>query len=307
MKKADYDSPWKNILNHFLQAFMEFCLPDAASAIDWSKGYSLLDKELQAVGRRQEAGKRIADALFKVYLKSGEEVWLLIHIEVQAQPESHLPERMYIYNYRIFDRYQKPVMSVAILADDDLRWRPTAYERRSWYTTLHFEFATIKLLDYASKKEVLLQQNNPFGIVVWAHLEALKTRKNAEQRFYSKLRITRALYEQGFNKDYILELYAFLDWVLALPEPLEIQYMETVEQLEEERHVHYITSAERIGIQKGMQQGEAALVLRLAQRRFGRVPQSYKQRITQADADTLLDLGEKILEAKTLKDLFKEE
>ena len=60
-------------------------------------------------------------------------------------------------------------------------------------------------------------------------------------------------------------------------------------------------------LEQGAQRGEAALLLRQAQRRFGRVPQSYKQRITQANADTLLELGEKILEAQTLKDLFKEE
>lgn len=303
MKQTDFDSPWKNILNRFLQAFLQFCLPEAAAAIDWSKEYTLLDKELQALNRRQEIGKRIADVLFRVYLRSGKEVWLLIHVEVQAHPESHFPERMYVYNYRIFDRYHKPVMSIAILADEDPGWRPTAYQQSTWYNELHFKFTTVKLLDYARQRETLFQQSNPFAIVVWAHLEALKTRKNDYQRLNSKRRITRALYAHGFNKEYILELYSFIDWVLALPELLELQYMETVEQLEEEKHVPYITSAERIGIKKG----EAALLLRLAQRRFGSIPQSYKQRITGANADTLLALGEKILEAKTLKDLFGEE
>lgn len=124
MKRTDFDSPWKNVMYHFLRAFMEFCLPNAAMDIDWSKDYVSLDKELNAIGRQQAVGKRIADTLFKVWLKNGEEVWLLLHIEIQASEETHFPERMYVYNYRIFDRYKKPIISVAILADDDPNWHP---------------------------------------------------------------------------------------------------------------------------------------------------------------------------------------
>jgi hypothetical protein len=64
MSRTDYDSPWKNILDHFLPAFMAFCFPDTASQIDWSQGYTALDKELQAIGRLQTVGKRITD-IFK--------------------------------------------------------------------------------------------------------------------------------------------------------------------------------------------------------------------------------------------------
>ncbi|CCI04735.1 hypothetical protein MICAC_5930021 [Microcystis aeruginosa PCC 9443] len=44
--------------------------------------------------------KRFADKLYKVWLLSGEEVWILIHIEIQSQWEENFPQRMYIYNYR---------------------------------------------------------------------------------------------------------------------------------------------------------------------------------------------------------------
>jgi hypothetical protein len=67
--------------------------------------------------------------------------------------------------------------------------------------------------------------------------------------------------------------------------------------------VNYITSVERVDIQKG----EAAIIMRLMQHRFGNIPEVYEQRIQQADANTLLSFGEKILEAKTLEDLFKDD
>lgn len=50
-------------------------------------------------------------------------------------------------------------------------------------------------------------------------------------------------------------ILTFMDWVLTLPESLEIRYNEEIQQFEEEHGVTYITSFERIGIQKGMQQG----------------------------------------------------
>jgi len=255
MTRANYDSPWKDVLKHFFPAFMMFCLPDIAQEIDWSRNHEFLDKELHALLRDQKIGKRIADKLVKVWLQNGEECWLLIHIEVQAQPEPDFPQRMYIYNYRIFDYHHQPIVSIAILADDDPHWRPSTYKRVYWQTKLFFEFETIKLLDYRGQEEKLSQNSNPFAIVIWAHLAALQTKQQDALRFQSKTTITRALYEHGFSKQYVINLFRFIDWIMALPKPLELEYTKIIEQLEEEKQMAYITSVERIGMQKGWQQG----------------------------------------------------
>ncbi|MCA2657769.1 MAG: hypothetical protein IM496_04350 [Microcystis sp. M049S2] len=39
----------------------------------------------------------------------------------------NFPQRMYIYNYRAFDLYQKLVISLAILGDERVNWRPDSY------------------------------------------------------------------------------------------------------------------------------------------------------------------------------------
>jgi hypothetical protein len=38
--------------------------------------------------------------------------WVLIHVEVQTTRDAEFPLRMYVYHYRIFDRYNKPVASL---------------------------------------------------------------------------------------------------------------------------------------------------------------------------------------------------
>ena len=122
------------------------------------------------------------DKLVKVWLKSGEERWLLIHVEVQAWKEGDFPKRMHVYNHRIFDRYDREVISLAILADDDLTWRPSRYEYGRWGFRAGTEFPIAKLLDYAPHWQALETDANPFATVVLAHLKTLETRQSPADR-----------------------------------------------------------------------------------------------------------------------------
>ena len=96
-KNADLDSPWKYALKLFLQKFIEFCLLELALPIDWSRGYESLEKELQKIIPTAETGKRISDLLFKVWLKNGEEKWILIHLEIQGKKRDDFAHRMFVY------------------------------------------------------------------------------------------------------------------------------------------------------------------------------------------------------------------
>jgi hypothetical protein len=58
-------------------------------------------------------------------------------------------------------------------------------------------------------------------------------------------------------------------------------------------------------MQQGLRQGEAAVVLRLLECRFGPLDETVRQRIQAADAETLLLWGERVLTAQTLTDVFE--
>jgi hypothetical protein len=102
---ADYDSPWKEALDGFFESFLALLFPAVYVEIDWTRGWESLDKEFQQVVREAEIGRRYVDKLVKVWTLGGAESWVLIHVEVQTTPEAEFPQRMYVYNYRIFDRY----------------------------------------------------------------------------------------------------------------------------------------------------------------------------------------------------------
>ncbi|MGB6976812.1 MAG: hypothetical protein WBE18_05090, partial [Gammaproteobacteria bacterium] len=184
---SQYDNGWKDILDAYFPEFIAFFYPKLFEAIDWSKGYENLDKELQAITTQAMIGKRFVDKLMRVYLRQGGEQWLLIHIEIQAEREAAFPERLFIYYYRLFDRYKKPIITLAVLADDQPSWRPQSYQTYVNNTEiLTFRFFTTKLLDYRHQQQLLEETQNPFGIIVQAHLAALDTRKNLQDRFNYK-------------------------------------------------------------------------------------------------------------------------
>src|SRR5260221_12091158 len=119
-----YCSPWKEAIEEWLEDFLRFFFPAVHSLIDWARGYEFLDKELQQLASESEQGQRTVDKLVKVFWRTGEEFWVLVHIEVQSQAETVFPRRMYVYRYRISDKYNRPVVSLAVLADEDASCRP---------------------------------------------------------------------------------------------------------------------------------------------------------------------------------------
>ena len=77
--------------------------------------------------REAKTTRRTADKLVGVTRRDGTPVWVLIHVEVQGDPETAFAERMFTYHYKIRDTYQVPVASLAVLADADRGFRPTQY------------------------------------------------------------------------------------------------------------------------------------------------------------------------------------
>ena len=161
----EYDSPWKEALERFFKQFLALLFPAVHREIDWSRGYEMLHAELEQIVREAELGTVLADVLVKVYRHDGEEIWVLIHVEVQAQPDARLPERMFIYHYRIFDRYHRPVVSLAVLADEQAAWRPDHYEHDLWGCRVQLDYPIVKLLDFQNQLDLLESDENPFCAV----------------------------------------------------------------------------------------------------------------------------------------------
>ena len=129
---SDHDSPWKDALEWYFAEFMALLFPDFETEIDWSRGYSFLDKELQQVSADANSGRRYADKLVNVFARGGSETWVLIHVEVQGEAQEEFAARMYTYQYRLRDRYGVDMVSLAVLADTAPSFRPSSYRYSRW-------------------------------------------------------------------------------------------------------------------------------------------------------------------------------
>ncbi len=56
---------------------------------------------------------------------------------------------------------------------------------------------------------------------------------------------------------------------------------------------------------EGRQEGEAELLLRLLERKFGLLDPKTRSRVRSADAERLLNWGERVLAAERLEDVFE--
>jgi len=310
MRRPSYDEGWKEVIRAFFPQFMQFFFPSIAQNINLSKGFEFLDKELARISRKGLAGRRV-DALVKAYLKDGREQWILVHIEVQGYPQREFSRRMYVYNYRIFDRYERDVVSLAVLTDEDESFRPGPYLFEIGDFHLVMSYPVVKLLDYRGRWEELEGSPNPFSVVVMAHLKSQETRGRDRERFNWKLRLTRMLYERGYGRDEILGLYRFIDMVVRLPEEMEEEYHEEIIREEEVKGMEYITTAERIGMRKGLEQGmledAREMVLEAVEERLGSVPEDVREKVMGiGDRDTLKRLHRLAIRCDSLEEFRRE-
>ena len=112
-----------------------------------------------------------------------------------------------------------------------------------------------------------------------AHLKSQETRGRTQEGYNWKVRLTRMLYDRGYGRDEVLGLYRFIDMVIGLPEELEDLYHEEIVREEEVKGMPYITTAERIGIRKGMLEDAREMVLEALEERFGIVPEDVEKRV----------------------------
>ncbi|MBF0263223.1 MAG: DUF4351 domain-containing protein [Magnetococcales bacterium] len=177
-----------------------------------------------------------------------------------------------------------------------------------------------KLIDFPI--ETLERSDNPFAMVTLAHVQAKRTRHRPEERFQSKRSLIRRLHEQGFDRQRVIDLFRFIDWVMRLPKHLDDQLIQEILEFEESQKMPYITSAERYGEergrllgiqiglqegrQEGRQEGEAKLLQRQLQRRFGALPEWVQEKLVQADSRSLETWSLRIFDARNLEELFDE-
>jgi hypothetical protein len=63
------------------------------------------------------------------------------------------------------------------------------------------------------------------------------------------------LYKRGYEREDVMQLLRFLDWLLRLPKELETETWSLVAELEGVKTMPYVTSFERLAEERGLEEG----------------------------------------------------
>jgi len=119
----------------------------------------------------------------------------------------------------------------------------------------------------------------------------------------------------GYNAEQVRELFGLIDWMMHLRADLEERFKQELDELEESLQMPFVTSVERIakaegraqgraeGRAEGRAQGGATVLLKHLSKRWGRLPEETQQQIQRLRIEELADLGEAMLDFRSLHDL----
>jgi len=213
-KKPTYtlqDRLWKGIIEDLIEFIVKFFFGEWVDEIDFSKGVKFLDKELAEITADLGGGQRYVDKLVQLYTKSGKPKWFLIHIEVQGYKDPDFAKRMFIYFYRILDKYGMPVTALAIYTDDNKNFHPKSYTISHFGTENVYKFNTYKLLD--KKPEDFQDMDNPIAIVMetaWYGIKRNRKKLTDEGLMSLKFDLIRRLMRKGYSREVVERILSFI-------------------------------------------------------------------------------------------------
>ena len=140
----DFDALWKDFITEFLAETTQATLPDLWELVDWSVNPEFLEQEFINTLRGKfkiKDKRKHTDKLVKLRLLTGEDHYILFHIEVQGALELLFGKRMFMYKALSFLRYNTEeftALTIFIAKPPDAVH--LKYEHKKFGTTTTYEF-----------------------------------------------------------------------------------------------------------------------------------------------------------------------
>lgn len=309
--RADSDGHWKDALESWLQPCTALFWPEFHDLIDWSTAPVFMDKELRRIGGSLYRDRLYVDKLAQLHTRHGP-VLLLMHTEIQTRLERGFPLRMFHYYCRLAARYPRhDIVQFAIVTKSKNSRKIRCLEHcyaplNGNFLTLRYTAPVIHLQDWAGQEQALRERarQNPFAMVLLAELQAASPSTPVNKKRENKLQLIRQLYQLDYSETDIRQLFLFIDHALRLPAEQEPAFTQSLEQLEQEKKVAYISSVERVWLRRGLEQGLSQTLAALLHQRFGQLPAELQQRLDQASPEQLRRWLLSVIQAESPQAVF---
>ena len=237
-------------------------LPEMAQAMDESLEVKFLNTELQSLARFDESpealpsgGNRFVDFLASVPLKSGQETWVLLHVEIQGRGgKDPFPARMHHYRCLIEGRYNRPVVGLALITHPLPGDQEEGVYRWSQFgTRVTYEYTVLRL--YEGDEEALRESDNPFDLAHYAGMQALKQQGSDQGKLgYMKILLGELKKRHWSHEDKAFLLW-FIEGIMNVKDRLVWEEWDGELERQKEDGEMYVSLMERKGRREGRKEG----------------------------------------------------
>jgi predicted transposase/invertase (TIGR01784 family) len=248
-KFIDHDRLFKELLTTFFEEFILLFFPKVFEELDF-QDFRFLSEEV--VTDVTEGEKYRIDLLVETRLK-GEDGLIVIHVESQAQYQDNFNERMFVYFSRLYEKYRRRILPIAIFNYNSKHVEPDHFSMDlPFFHVLEFSYLTVQL-----KRENwrnYIRQDNPVAAALLSKMGYTK-----REKVEVKIEYLRMLLRMELDPARLTLLTGFFDTYLRLNEVEEQKVIEEVKAMsskEGEKIMEIINSYERKGREIGKQEGK---------------------------------------------------
>lgn len=293
----DHDHAFKEILGEFFPEFITLFFPQVAEYLDRS---SIEFQPQEIFADLIDGDTYEADVVVKARFR-GQDSYFIIHVEHQSAFDPDFDRHMFIYFALLHRIFHLPVYPIVIFSHRSPRQagdRTHTVEFSDW-EVLRFNYRAIRLnhlkwQDYA-------QQQNPIASAFMA-----KMKMKPQERPLVKVECLKQMARLGLNPAQSRMISKFVDNYLRLEGQEKAAFqaeLDRIEPSEKGAVMEVLTSWTEEGIERGRQEGERSLILRLLNRRVGTLPEAIQTQVEALPLEQLEMLGEALLDFTGLADL----
>ncbi|MBB5354185.1 putative transposase/invertase (TIGR01784 family) [Anoxybacillus mongoliensis] len=243
----DHDRLFKELIQTFFEEFIILFFPTMHEHIDFQH-VSFLSEELFTDVTAGE--KYRVDLLVETKLK-GEDSLIIVHIENQSYVQPSFPERMFIYFSRLFEKYRKHIVPIAVFSYDTIRDEPSTFTLQFPFGhVLNFHFFTVELRKQNWRNYI--RQDNPIAAALLSKMGYTES-----ERVELKKQFLRMLVRMELDEAKQRLLFGFFETYVKLSDEEERRLRSEVNEMEKvlELMISYEQKALEKGREEGMKQG----------------------------------------------------
>ena len=244
-EQVDHDKLYKELITNFFKEFMEGFFPEASSYIDYNH-LEFIQQETLDIKLKE---KKVIDILVKTKLR-GEDGYILIHVEPQAQKQSDFNRRMFRYFCNLYLKHDVKILPVAVLAHDIKKEEPDNYSiELPFHHILDFNFLQLHL-KRKNWREYLREENPAVAALL------CKMDYSEEERKQVKKEFLRMILKLELDEAKAELLTTFMDTYIKLSPEEETELKKDLEKELPEKEVEKLEKLMTTWERKGREEGK---------------------------------------------------